>query len=46
MEWLNDVPTAIKTGFSISEENKFLLRNALRKLGVPGNLSLKIIESK
>lgn len=39
VRWLNKVPTAVKTGFSLpssaGESNKFLLRNALRSLGLP-----------
>jgi len=39
VKWLNGVPTALKTGFSIGKENKFLLRSALKKLGVVENLA-------
>uniref|UniRef100_A0A914GPM6 Asparagine synthetase domain-containing protein n=1 Tax=Globodera rostochiensis TaxID=31243 RepID=A0A914GPM6_GLORO len=37
VRWLNTLPTALKTGFGLPNgaPNKFLLRNALRFLGVP-----------
>ncbi|KAL3084847.1 hypothetical protein niasHT_031732 [Heterodera trifolii] len=39
VRWLNTLPTALKTGFGLPTNdgtaNKFLLRNALRSLGVP-----------
>lgn len=39
MRWLNTLPSMVKTGFglvpTLGAPNKFLLRNALRSLGVP-----------